>query len=71
MMKGLMGRCLKDEATLECVRSKAEQTKDELNQLRSWKTIMEKKFELSERERRSLSKAWERQRRPLRGRRRR
>ena len=31
MMKGLIGRCLKHEATLESVRSKAEQTKDELN----------------------------------------
>ena len=35
MMKGLMGQCLKHEATLERVRSKAEQTEDELNQLRS------------------------------------
>ena len=54
MMKGLMGRCLKTEAALERVQSKAEQTEDELNQLRSWKTIMEKKFELSERERKEL-----------------
>ena len=35
MMKGLMGWCLKDEAALEHVRSKVEQTEDELNQLRS------------------------------------
>ena len=49
MMKGLMGRCLKDEAALKHVRSKAEQTEDELNKLRSWKTTMEKNFELSER----------------------
>ena len=54
MMKGLMGRCLKDKATLERVRSKAEQTEDELNQLRSWKTTMEKKFEFSERERKEF-----------------
>ena len=54
MMKGLMGRCLKTEAALEHVQFKAEQTEDELNQLRSWKTIMEKKFELSERERKEL-----------------
>ena len=54
MMKGLMGRCLKTEAALERVQSKAEQTEDELNQLRSWKTILEKKFELSERERKEL-----------------
>ena len=48
MMKGLMGWCLKHEATLERVRSKAEQREDELNQLWSWKTKMEKKFKLSE-----------------------
>ena len=54
MMKGLMGQCLKHEATLKCVRSKVEQTEDELNQLRSWKTKMEKKFALSEKEREEL-----------------
>ena len=47
MMKGLMGRCLKHEAALERVRSKVEQIEDELNQLRTWKTTMEKKFKLS------------------------
>ena len=57
MMKGLMGWCLKNEATLEHVRSKVEQTEDELNQLRSWKTTMEKKFELSERERKELEQS--------------
>ena len=31
MMKGLMGWCLKHEATLERVWTKAEQTDDELN----------------------------------------
>ena len=41
---------MKHEAALEGVRSKAEQTEDELNQLQSWKTTMEKKFELSKRE---------------------
>ena len=54
MMKGLMGRCLKHEATMECVWTKAEQMEDELNQLRSWKTKMEKKFELSEKVRKEL-----------------
>ena len=54
MMKGLIGRCLKNEVALERVQSKAEQTEDELNQLRSWKIMMEKKFELSERERKKL-----------------
>ena len=57
MMKGLMGRCLKHEATLEHVWSKVEQTEDELNQLRSWKTKMEKKFELSEKERKELEQS--------------
>ena len=57
MMKGLMGQCLKNEATLEHVRFKAEQTEDELNQLRSWKTTMEKKFELLERERKELEQS--------------
>ena len=57
MMKGLMGRCLKHEATLERVRSKAEQKEDELNQLQSWKTKMEKKFELSEKERKELEQS--------------
>ena len=54
MMKGLMGRCLKNEAALEHVWSKAKQTEDELNQLRSWKAIMEKKFELLKREGKEL-----------------
>ena len=54
LVKELMGRCLKHEVTLERVQSKAEQTEDELNQLRSWKTKMEKKFELSEKVRKEL-----------------
>ena len=56
-MKGLMGRCLKHEAALERVQSKAEQTEDELNPLRSWKTTMEKKFELLERKRKELEQS--------------
>ena len=59
MMKGLMGQCLKDEAALERVRSKAEQTEDELNQLRSWKATIERKFELLERERKELEHSME------------
>ena len=54
MMKGLMGRCLNHEVSLERVRSKAEQTENELKQLQSCKTIMEKKFELSKKERKEL-----------------
>ena len=59
MMKGLMGRCLKHETTLERVRTKAKQTEDELNQLRSWKTKMKKIFELSERVRKDLEQSTE------------
>ena len=67
MMKGLMGRCLKHEATLERVRIKAEQTEDELNQLRSWKTKMEKKLELSERVRKDLEQSMEEAKKALEG----
>ena len=56
-MKGLIGWCLKNEAALERVWSKAKQTEDKLNQLRSWKTTMEKKFELSKRERNELEQS--------------
>ena len=53
-MKGLMGRCLNHETALERVRAKAELTKDELSQLKNWKSIMEKKFDLSEKVRKEL-----------------
>ena len=59
MMKELMGWCLKHEAPLERVWSKAEQMEDELNQLWSWKTKMEKKFELLERVRKDLEQSTE------------
>ena len=52
--EGADGTVSKTKAALERVQSKAEQTEDELNQLRSWKTIMEKKFELSKRESKEL-----------------
>ena len=67
MMKGLMGRCLSHEMTLERVRAKAEQTKDELNQLRNWKPKMEKKLELSEKTRKNLEKMTEEAKRALEG----
>ena len=54
MMKGLMGRCLNHEMALERVRAKAEVTEDELSQLKNWKSTMEKKFDLSEKERKEL-----------------
>ena len=67
MMKGLMGRCLSHETTLERVRAKVEQTEDELNQLRNWKPKMEKKLELSEKARKSLEKVTEEAKRTLEG----
>ena len=47
-MKGLMERCLNLETALEHMRAKAELTEDELGQLKKWKSIMEKKFDLLE-----------------------
>ena len=35
MMKGLMGRCLNREMSLDRKRAKASSTKDELNQLKA------------------------------------
>ena len=49
-----MDRCLNREAALERLRAKAEQTEDELGQLHKWKSIMEKKFDLSEQARKEL-----------------
>jgi len=57
VMKGLMGRCLTHKTALERVRAKVEQMEDDLNQLQSWKSKMEKKFELSKRVRKILSRA--------------
>ena len=59
MMKGLMGRCLSHETALDRVRAKAEQTEDELNQLRNWKPKMERKLELSEKARKNLEQVTE------------
>ena len=57
MMKGLMGvmgRCLSHKTALDRVRAKAEQTEEELLQLRNWKPKMERKLELSEKARKNL-----------------
>ena len=59
MMKRLMGRCLHNETALECVRAKAELTEDELSPLKTWKSTMEKKFDLSERVRKELEQGME------------
>ena len=67
MMKGLMERCLGHETALERVRAKAEQTEDELNQLRSWKPKMEKKLELSEKARKNLEQSTKEAKKALEG----
>ena len=59
MMKGLMGRCLNHKTALDRVRAKAEQTEEELLQLRNWKPKMEKKLELSEKARKNLEQVTE------------
>ena len=59
MMKGLMGRCLHHETALERVRAKVELTEDELSQLKTWKSTMEKKFDLSEKVRKELKQGME------------
>ena len=48
MMKGLMGHCLNHETALDHIRAKANSTEDELNELKAWRTVMEKKLALSE-----------------------
>ena len=58
-MKGLMGRCLHHETALKRVRAKAELTEDELSQLKTWKSTMEKKFDLLERVRKELEQGLE------------
>ena len=47
MMKGLIGRCLNHETSLDRLRAKANLTKDELNEFKSWKVVQEKKLALS------------------------
>ena len=59
MMKGLMGRCLHHEMALERVRVKANSMVDELSQLKTWKSNMEKKFNLSEKVRNELEQGME------------
>ena len=45
---------------LECVRADAESLEDELNQLKTWKTNMETKFNYSEKVRKELEQGAER-----------
>ena len=66
VMKGLMGRCLNHETTLERVRVKAEAMEDELSQLKNWKSTMEKKFDFSK-ERKELKQRTEEMKKVLEG----
>ena len=59
MMKGLMGRCLNHETALDHIRVKVNSTEDELNELKAWKTVQEKKLALSEEARDELEKQTE------------
>lgn len=48
MMKGLIDYCLSHETALERVRAKAKATVEELEELKAWKVILERKLALSE-----------------------
>ena len=65
MMKGLMGRCLNHETSLDHLRVKANLTEDELNELKSWKVVQEKKLALSEEARGELERQTEQLRQVL------
>ena len=54
-----MGRCLNHETSLDRIRAKANATKDELNELRAWKMVQEKKLALSEEAHKELEKQTE------------
>ena len=56
MMKGLIGHCLNHEMTLDRIRAKANSTEDELEELKAWKMVQEKKLALSKEERGELEK---------------
>ena len=56
MMKGLMGRCLNHETTLDRIRTKVRSTEDEQAKLKAWKVAQEKKLALFEEARGELEK---------------
>ena len=56
MMKGLISRCLNHEMALDHIRAKASLMEDELNELKAWKTVQEKKLALLEEARGELKK---------------
>ena len=56
MMKGLMACCLNRETAIDRIKAKANAMEDELNELKAWKTVQEKKFSLSEEAKDELEK---------------
>ena len=56
MMKRLMGRCLNHETSLDRLQVKENLLKDELNELKSWKVVQEKKLALSKEARGELER---------------
>ena len=56
MMKVLIGRCLNHETALNHIRAKATSTEDELNELKAWKMVQEKKLALLEEAKDELEK---------------
>ena len=59
MMKGLMGRCLNHETTLDRVKVRVNETEDELNGLKAWKVGMEKNLDMSEKVKKKLEEHME------------
>ncbi|XP_075662196.1 uncharacterized protein LOC142631769 [Castanea sativa] len=59
MMKGLMGRCLNHETTLDRLRKKNNLMEDELHDLKAWEINMEKKLTCSEQVRGEIEKQTE------------
>ena len=59
MVKGLMGRCLHHETTLNRLRDKAKTTEEELHELKTWRVAQEKKFKMLETDRNELFKLTE------------
>ena len=51
-----MDRCLNHETSLDHLRAKANSTEDELNELKSWKVVQEKKLTLPKEARGKLEK---------------
>ena len=47
MMKGLMDRCVSQARVVDHVRARVEASEAELSELKAWKAIWEKKFNLT------------------------